>query len=224
MGIALQKQGRLQDARKLLKAGLRILNKSGLSRDSYIGGYSRILYGNILVDQGNYSEAIVVYESAKEALAKNQYLFEKIFARNPNLMLCLLKSGRIKEALQLITGAYHIYRNNFGKDYYMTAEILGLRGMAYFIENKLEQAAEDFSKSIPALLAANITTTGDFSTRQRFKHITDTYIDLLSKIHGSNLEKELKLNASAEAFRLVDAVRGQAVQSALGASGARGAT
>jgi CHAT domain-containing protein/tetratricopeptide (TPR) repeat protein len=221
LGIALQKQGRLQDAQKLLKAGLRILHSSGLSRDSYIGGYSRILYGNILVDQGNYSEAIVVYDSAKEALAENQYLFEKIFARNPNLILCLLKNGRIDEALQLISNAYHIYRNNFGKDYYLTAEILGLRGMAYFTEDKLEQAAEDFSKSIPVLLAANITTTVDYSARQRFNRITDTYIDLLSKIHGSHLEKKLKLDASAEAFRLVDAVRGQAVKSALGASGAR---
>jgi CHAT domain-containing protein/tetratricopeptide (TPR) repeat protein len=221
LGIALQKQGRLQDARKLLKAGLRLLHNSGLSRDSYIGGYGRMLYGNILVDQGNYSEAVAIYESAKEALAKNQYLFEKIFARNPNLMLCLMKTGRIKEAQQLITGAYHVYRNNFGKDYYMTAEMLGLRGMAAFTENKLEQAAKDFSKSIPVLLAANITTTGDYSTRQRFNHITDTYIDLLSKIHGSHLEKELKLNASAEAFRLVDVVRGQVVQNAIKASGAR---
>jgi CHAT domain-containing protein len=221
LGIALQKQGRLQDAQKLLKAGLRLLHDSGLSRDSYIGSYGRIVYGNILVDQGNYSEAVAIYESAKEALAENQYLFEKIFARNPNLMLCLLKTGRIKEALHLISGAYHVYRNNFGKDYYMTAEILGLRGMAYFTENEIEQAAKDFSKSIPALLAANINATGDYSTRQRFKQIIDTYIDLLSKIHGSHLEKELKLNASAEAFRLVDAVRGQSVQSALGASGAR---
>ena len=96
MGIALQKQGRLQDARKLLKAGLRLLHNSGLSRDSYIGGYGRMLYGNILVDQGNYTEAVAIYESAKEALAKNQYLFEKIFARNPNFILCLLKTARIK--------------------------------------------------------------------------------------------------------------------------------
>jgi CHAT domain-containing protein len=221
LGIALQKQGRLQDARKLLKAGLRSLHNSGLSRDSYIGGYGTILYGNILVAQGNYSEAVAIYESAKEALAKNQHLFEKIFAHNPNLMLCLLKTGRIKEALHLITGAYHVYRNNFGKDYYITAEILGLRGMAYFTENELEQAAKDFSKSIPALLAANINATGDYSTRQRFKQIIDTYIDLLSKIHGSHLEKQLGLNASAQAFRLVDVVRGQVVQNALKASGAR---
>ena len=108
LGLALQKQGRLKDAQKLLKAGVRILNNSDLSHDSYVGAYSRILYGNILVDQKNYSEAINVYELAKEALAKNQYLFEKIFARNPNLMLCLLKTSRIDEALKLISSAYDI--------------------------------------------------------------------------------------------------------------------
>ncbi len=221
LGLALQKQGRLKDAQKLLKAGVRILNNSDLSHDSYIGAYSRILYGNILVDQKNYSEAINAYELAKEALAKNQYLFEKIFARNPNLMLCLLKTSRIDEALKLISSAYDIYKNNFGKDYYMTAEVLGLRGMAYFSKNKYKQAEEDFSRSIPVLLAANVATAVDYSTRQRFCHIMETYIDLLSQIDGNHLEKELKLNASAEAFRLAEAVRGQTVQSALGANAAR---
>jgi hypothetical protein len=71
------------------------------------------------------------------------------------------------------------------------------------------------------LLAANIATTGDYSSRQRFKLIIEAYIDLLSQIHGSHLEKELNLNAPADAFRLADAVRGQVVQSAMGASSAR---
>jgi CHAT domain-containing protein len=221
LGRALQKQGRLKDAQKLLEAGMTIMQKSDLSADSHIMGRTRMQYGNILVDQEKYSEAINVYVLAKKALANNQYLFEKTFAHNPNLMLCLLKTGRINEALQLISPTYNIYIKNFGMNHHLTAEILAFRGMAYFNQKKFRLAADDFSKSIPVLLAANIATVGDYSSRQRFKHIVEAYIDLLSQIHKSHLEKELNLDASAEAFRLADAVRGQVVQSALGASGAR---
>ena len=84
-----------------------------------------------------------------------------------------------------------------------------------------QQAVNDFSKSIPKLLVANSANKGSYSTRQRFKLIIETYIDLLALIHGSHLEQELNLKAADEAFRLADAVRGQVVQRALGASGAR---
>ena len=221
LGHVLQRQGRLKDAQKLMEAGMLIMQKSDLPVDSYIMGTAWMRYGNILVDRGKYSEAINVYQLAKEALAKNQYLFEKIFTYNPNLMLCLLKTGRIEEALQQISTVYNLYQKNFGASHHLTAEILGLRGMAYFRQEKNEQAADDFSKSISALLVANIANAGDYSSRQRFKHIIESYIDLLFHIHGSHLEQKLKINASAESFRLTDAVRDQVVQSALGASGAR---
>ena len=218
---ALQKQGRLKDGQKLLEAGMTLMQKADLSADSYTMGKTRMRYGDILVDQEKYSEAINVYNLAKKDLANNQYLFEKIFAHSPNLMLCLLKTGRINEALQLISATYNIYSKNFGIDHHLTAEILGFRGMAYFNQKKFRQAADDFSNSIPVLLAANIANTGDYSSKQRFKLIIEAYIDLLSQIHGSHLEKELNLNAPADAFRLADAVRGQMVQRAMGASSAR---
>jgi CHAT domain-containing protein/predicted negative regulator of RcsB-dependent stress response len=221
LGQLLQKQGRLEDAQKLLEAGMGILQNSDLKPGSYIMRHARILLGDILVDRGKYLEAIQVYELAKENLEKKLYQFEKKFARNPNLILCLLKTDRIDPALKLISAGYKIYQRNFGENHPLTAEILGFRGMAYFHKKNFRQAITDFSKSIPVLLAANIATTGDYSARLRFKHIIETYMDLLSRTHASLLEKELDLNAAAEAFRLADAVRGQAVQSALGASGAR---
>ena len=71
------------------------------------------------------------------------------------------------------------------------------------------------------MLAANISSEGDFSSKQRFEIIVEKYIDILAQIHGSRLAEELGIDSSAEAFKLADAIRGYMVQRAMGASGAR---
>lgn len=221
LGEILQRQGRLKDAKRLSRVGMGIIEKSETSHDSYFVGLARSLYGSILADQYKFAEAWNEFNLARKDLQHNQYIYKKVFARNPNLILSLIKTDQTEEALQLISAAYMIYQKNFGTTHYLTAEVLALRGMAFFSQKNFEQAADDFSKSIPMMLNANITSEGDYSTRQRFKLIIETYIDLLAQVHGSYLEKKLRLNAHAEAFRLADAFRGQVVQSALSASGVR---
>ena len=221
MGVVLQKQGRLAEAEKLIAAGLGIMVKSGLSADSYLMGRARMWHGNVLTDQHKFIEAMRAFDLARAGLLNNNYLYEKIFARNPNLALSLIKTNRVKEAFPLISAAHVVYQNNYGNQNCVTAEMRSLRGLAYVKKNKLKQAIEDLSEATPVLLVQNVNGENDFSTRQRFKIILETYIDLLGRIAGSPLEQELNQNATAEAFRLADAVRGRSVQSALAASGAR---
>jgi CHAT domain-containing protein len=221
LGETLQKQGRLQEAEKLINHGLRIMENSDLSKDSYLMGEIRMKYGNVLADQQRFFEAMKVYDLAREDMVINEQLYNKLFARNPNLMLSLLMSGRNEEAMQYISSVHEIYVKNFGAKHYRTAEILGLRGINHTRMTKLKQAIKDFSESIPILLAANISTEGDFSSKQRFEIIVEKYVDLLAQIHGTPLEEALGNSSSAEAFKLVDAIRGYMVKSAMGASGAR---
>ncbi|MGD2187128.1 MAG: CHAT domain-containing protein, partial [Desulfobacterales bacterium] len=217
----LQKQGRLAEAEKLLTVGLRIMDQSGLAADSYLMGRSRMWHGSILTDQHKFFEAIQTFDLARTGLLHNNYLYEKIFTRNPNLILSLIKTDRIKEAFALISTAHSVYKNNYGSQNYVTAEMQGLRGMAYAKMNKAKEALEDFSEAIPILLAPDVKGESHFSNRKRLKIILEAYIDLLGIMDGSHREQRLGYNAAAEAFRLADAIRGQAVQSALGASGAR---
>ena len=221
VGGTLQRQGRLVEAEKLIAAGLGIMDQSGLAADSYFMGRARMWHGNVLVDQHKFHGAMQVFDLTRSDLFNNKYLYEKIFARNPNLILSLIKTDRVDEAFTLISSAHAVYTKNYGNQNYVTAEMRGLRGLAYAKMNKLEQAIEDFSEAIPILLAPNVDTENNFSSRPRLKIILETYIDLLGRINGSPLEQKLGHNAAAEAFRLADVVRGQAVQSALGASGAR---
>ena len=221
LGETLQKQGRLQEAEKLINSGLRIIENSDLSADSYLMGEIRMKYGNVLADQQKFSEAMKMYDLARADMIINQQLYNKLFARNPNLMLSLLMTGRNEEAMQFISSAHDVYVKNFGEKHYWTAEIIGLRGMANARMTRFKQAISDFSESIPILLATNISSEGDFSSKQRFEIIVEKYVDLLAQIQGSRLEAELGIDSSAEAFKLVDAIRGYMVQSAMGASGAR---
>jgi CHAT domain-containing protein len=221
MAGTLQRQGRLIEAEKLIAAGLGIMDQSGLAADSYFMGRARMWHGNVLADQHQFFEAMQTFDLARTGLLDNNYLYEKIFTRNPNLILSLIKTDRVDEAFKLISSAYPIYTKNYGNQNYVTAMTRGLRGMTYAKMNKLEQAIEDFSEAIPILLAPNVNSENNFSSRQQLKIILEAYIDLLGRINGTQLEQGLGHNAAAEAFRLADLIRGQAVHSALGASGAR---
>ena len=221
LGVTLQKQGRLKDAQKLINCGLRIIENSDISADSYLMGEIRMNYGNVLADQQKFSEAMKMYNLARADMITNQQIYNKLFARNPNLMLSLLMTGRTEEAMQFISSAHEVYIKNFGENHYWTAEILGMRGMANARTKKFKHAIRDFSESIPILLKTNISREGDFSCKQRFEIIVEKYVDLLAQIYENRLEQELGIDSSAEAFKLADAIRGHMVQSAMGASGAR---
>ncbi len=214
----LNNQGRLTEAEKLAKAGIGIMEQSGLTFDSNIMGGVRGVYGGILVNQGKFSEAMASFDRARVELANNKNLYEKKFARNPALILTLLKSDRTQEALALIAPAYETCLNNLGEGQYMTQEIRALRAMAYAKTNQIEQSIQDFSQAVPILLDKNLAGKIDYSTKQRFKIIIEAYIDVLGKISETSLEKSLAINAAEEAFRLADAIRGHAVHNALGAS------
>ena len=221
VGEILRSQGRLEDAEKLARSGVRIIERSHISSDSYLMGQARTYLGNILTDRYLYDEAMKQYDLAKEGLRQNQYLYQSIFTRNPNLVLSLLKTNRIQEAIKLISINYDSNSNLFGKKYYLTAEILGLRGIANTLMKNKEQALLDFSKALPILLDRTKGDIDDYSKDLHLKIIAEAYIDLLSQIHGSQLENKMGINAIAEAFKISDAIRGHSVWKAIEASSLR---
>ncbi|MCK5203537.1 MAG: CHAT domain-containing protein, partial [Desulfobacterales bacterium] len=131
--------------------------------------------------------------------------------------------GRTQEAMKSISTVYNEYREFVGGRNYLTAEMLGLRGMANAMMKNEEQAMKDFSESVPILLKEKTAAESDYLKKQRLRIILEAYLDLLTEIYGGKLEKEFGVNASEESFQLSQAMRGSTVQSALGASGARAA-
>jgi len=211
-------QGQLLQAEQLVEAAIQYRKGSGLSDKSVSMALAYSMKGNILVKKYDFSGAVKQYEIAREFLPEYNYLYEKIYKRDPNFIISLIKTSRYEEAMSLISSAYKIVKDSFGEDHERTAILQGLRGMAYNDMNNRSQALKDFSTAVPILVKNRF-----YKYKTVKKIIIEDYIDLLTDIHGQKIEKEFKIDAPTEAFLLTDAIYKSSVQKALGASGARSA-
>jgi CHAT domain-containing protein/predicted negative regulator of RcsB-dependent stress response len=218
-----QAQGRMEEAEKLSGAAIAVYASAGIPGDSYVMGDARNIKGDILAQRENYSGANAEYELAKNGMKENQFLYDRSFAQNPMMMLSLLMSGRNDEALRLTSQTYENFRKRFGEKHEISAMLLGLRGMARARLNNLSGAVYDLSAATN-LLTEKQPQEGEFIRYKKLRQIIiDDYIALLSKIHGMPLEKELKIDVVAEAFKLAEINRGGNVQGSLVASSVRAA-
>ena len=224
LGEVIHNQGRLQEAEKLLKAGIQIMKASSdIPKDCFVMAQSYTRLGHVLADQKKYYQAMIQYNFVKSQLANNQYLLNEGFAleRNPNYILSLIKTNRVDEAMGHSDIAFDINFRQYGQYHYLTTEILALRAIAFAKLNRLPQAGIDLYVASLRLQGANLAEQYEYSVRQRFKIIVEFQIDLFSEIHGSPLENQLSIKALTEAFKLADASRNHLVQSALTASNIR---
>ena len=223
LGEILLRQGRLQDAAKIMSASLRIMQEAKVSPDSNLMGEGRMRLGEVLTAEQKYDEAMRQFDLARSGMQQNQYLFENFFARNPALMLALVRTGRIQEATQRISAVYAQNSKLLGAKHYLTAETLGFRGMLYALQKNDQQALKDFSAALPILIESSSGETFSYDRKMRLRIILESYLDLLAKVQGTALEKSAGINAIAEAFKLADVLSESTVRGAISASTARAA-
>jgi CHAT domain-containing protein len=223
LGEILLTQGRVKDSEKLALARVRIYEDVGASHDSLLMGEAIKLWGQAAVASYDFTEAMKRFDLAKENLLDNRYAYRKYLAHDSDVILCLLKTGRVEEALKSINSVYIEYEQFFGKSSYPSAEMLSLRGMANAMMGMSQKAMKDFSESVPILLKERTVDESNYLQKQRLMIILEAYLDLLAEIHKRGLDTEFKVSASTEIFKLVQAMIRSSVQRALGASGARAA-
>ena len=223
LGEILLAQGRLKDAEQLARARSRIYRDLGATHDSLLMGEPIKLWGQVAVARADFAEALKRFDLAKESLVDNRYAYEKYLLRDPDVILCLLKTGQVEDALNSIIGVYNDYKMLFGERSYASAEMQSLRGMAYALMGMTQEALEDFSESVPVLLKERTAAENDYLKKQRLLIIFETYLDFLTGIHERKLDNAFGVNALATGFELAQSMIGSSVQSALGASGARAA-
>jgi CHAT domain-containing protein/predicted negative regulator of RcsB-dependent stress response len=223
LGEILLRQGRLRDATKIMSADLRIMQEAKVPVDSYLMAEGRMRLGEVLTAEQKYDEAMRQFDLARSGMRQNQYLYENFFARNPALMLALVRSGRIQEAIQRISAVHAQNSKLLGEKHYLTAEALGFRGMVHALQKNDKQALQDFSAALPILIETSSGGTFSYDRKMRLRIILESYLDLLAKVQGSQFEKDAGIDATAEAFKLADALSGSTVRGAIGASTARAA-
>ncbi|MCG6535342.1 MAG: hypothetical protein L7F78_11775, partial [Syntrophales bacterium LBB04] len=99
ISLNLAAQGRTLEAERLLSSAIKILEASEVTNDSKMAGQVRSSYGALLAAKGDFKGALEQFDLIKTGLQENQYLYEKVFAKNPSLLLSLIMSGRTQEAL-----------------------------------------------------------------------------------------------------------------------------
>jgi CHAT domain-containing protein/predicted negative regulator of RcsB-dependent stress response len=223
LGEILLRQGRLQDAEKLMRAGLELMEDARLPDDSYLMAKARTRLGEVLTAWQKFDSAMDQFDLAKSGMQQNQYLYENCLAKNPALMLSLLRTGRIEEARKRISAIYFQNSKLLGEQHYLTAEALGFRGMVYALQKSDKQALQDFSEALPILLETSSGETVSYGCKIRLRIIAESYLGLLAKVQGTEYEKAAGIDASSEAFKLADALSGSTVSGAIGASTARAA-
>jgi CHAT domain-containing protein len=202
---------------------VRIYEDVGASHDSLLMGEAIKLWGQAAAARSDFAEAMKRFDLAKENLLDNRYAYRKYLAHDSDVILCLLKTGRVEEALKSIHSVYIEYKQFFGQSSYRSAEMLSLRGMANAMMGMRHEAMKDFSESVPILLKERTADESSYPQKQRFMIILEAYLDLLTELHKGGLETEFRVNTSAAIFKLVQVMIRSSVQSALGASGARAA-
>jgi CHAT domain-containing protein len=223
LGEILLAQGRLKDAEQLARVRSRIYGDLGASHDSLLMGEALKLWGQIAFARTDFVEAMRRFDLVKESLVDNRYAYEKYLLRDPDVILCLLKTGQVEDALKSITGVFNEYKIYFGERSYASAEMRSLRGMAYALMGMTQDALEDFSESVPVLLKEKTAAENDYLKKQRLLIIFEAYLDFLTGIHERKFGNAFGVNALATGFELSQAMIGSSVQSAVGSSGARAA-
>lgn len=212
LGQILRVQGRLEDAGKLARAGLQIMEALGIPDDSVRMYDARMAYGELLLRQGDWRGARAQYDRVRAALATHPEVAKKGFA-TANTILALIKTGAAGEALALIPVVYQRQAEAFGKEDPRTARLVGLRAMAHAAQNRHREAWADFAAALPLL----------WNREERFfpAVILDAYIHFLGRIHGTPFERELSVDAAAAAFATANALQQGATEAALNEACAR---
>jgi CHAT domain-containing protein len=221
LGKTLLEQGRIEDTEKLLRTSIKIFQSSDIFSGSLAMASVKMLLGKILMVKTDFSGAMREFDSLKDNMKDNQFLYKNIFIRNPSIIICLLKTGRINEGMEFISSAYDFNRKAFGEDHYLSAELLGMRGIAYSKINNNSQAYRDFSNAIPILFKTYESSKRNYLKYYRLKVVVESYLDFLWQIRKYRLEKELGIDVTLESFKFIDILHGSSVYNALSASAAR---
>lgn len=224
LGYILLLQGRVEEAEKILRTGIRLLQAAGLSSNSTILINSILKLCSVYVAERNFAGAVHQYDQVKQSVQENQFYYQKNVERSPDVMFALIKTGRLNEALPFISNSLNDYSTFLGTDHPLTAEILALRAITYFAEGKKQNALNDFSTAMPILMAQRTETETNYPKKMRLRFIIEEYLKFLGDIYKTNLERQFKIDVSAESFKLVQVLIESAADKALGATSARAAS
>ncbi len=218
-------QGRLEDARELGLAAIKIFQATGSSGDTRKVAVTRRVLGAALAADGEWAEAMVEFDQMINGLAERQKLLERMISGQPSAIITLIKVDRAEEALSYLTPKHQRQLAKLGKKHPETAQSAALIAMANAALSEDDKALSGFRASLPYYLARSRPREGESETNStKFvwrAAILESYIGLLARIQDGKLSRGVDFDIVEEAFQMAETARGGSVQQAVAASGAR---
>jgi CHAT domain-containing protein len=220
-------QGRYVEAETLARAVLEICEKTGASQESVIVAGSRSALVAALAFQGRYREALAEYEKNRAALAANPEDTRRFISANTGYALPLIHTGQPDEALKILKTALDQSTSLLGERHPRVALIRGQMGLAYLRKADHRRALSEF-RAAAALVSVFSSDAEDGGSQRtsnlhRIREVLEGYLQLLSDIRGTPLEREARIDAAAEGFRVAGVLQASSVDRALNASAIRAA-
>ena len=229
LAFVISEQGRFTEAEKLARATIDIYEKTGSSPDSLLLAHARMELAAALGFQGRWDEALAEYEAVRSGLAGDPDSLRRFVGGHVGYAVALLRAGDPGKAVPMLNAALDQSARLVGERHRDTARIRGLVAAAHAEKGDRRRALREFADATEILLAPSrdVDFQDESATRaaadQRLSVVLAAYIRLLTEIKGTPLEHHAGVDATAEAFRLAEVLRGGSVQQALDASAARAA-
>jgi CHAT domain-containing protein len=218
-----REQGRLQDAEKLARARIDILERIGSVPESPSVVGARLQLAHLLAQYSS-RDAFAEYETVRTALAGDPPRLERVLGRDHNYAMVLLAQGRADQALDVARAAVAWRQQRFGDAHQDTAIARTILARVLVAKGDRAGAIEQYRAAILVLATAggfeDETTTRAFAARRLDGEVA-RYIQLLTEIRGTPLAQGI--DVTAESFRLAEMVRARGIQAALSANSARAA-
>lgn len=224
VSYTLFQQGRFAEAERLVRVVIEIYDRMRVERTSPQVWRAQWGLGVVLAAQERWSEAIAQFDRTRD---ENRLEYERFTAGALDFPVALIMTGRPADALPLLRLTIARRTERLGAQHYGTAEARGVLAMGLAATNDPEGALQEFEAALPVLLRRAQPTAQEGDVRParlwRLGLIVETYLDLLARLRGSSLERQMHLDITAKTFQVADAARSQAVGRGLGASAARAA-
>lgn len=222
LGAQMIAQGRYVEGEKLIRTSLDVQDTIGITADSSLRVQTLEQLASVLNYQAKFKAANDVYRDMDKAIAGWDAPRRERIMLSGSRVTSLYSADQIEEGIKLARQQLDRAIERFGPDSVNTAVARGNIATGYLRNKQIDEAAKEFKTAIPILMTASREAVTDESgsnvnaITSRLRNIVEAYIAMLAR----NPEK-FDGDVATETFALADAIRGQAVQGALGASSAR---
>jgi len=214
-------QGQLEDGILLLDAADAILQRVDVPPESLARADSRRVRAQLQMLQGRWAAAATTFDALKEGLGENAFLSDKLYGRQPDAQLALVKAGRAATALPLLRETLAYLDDSFGAGHPVTAETRAILAIALAETGDLRSAIAELATALPTLLSATAAADGASETSLRGvrrRAILEGALDLLHDAGDA-----LMADRVGTSFTIANHLRLQATQQAIADGAARAA-